>query len=33
VPVLHTYTDDLARALAALPGRLRRPRRRPEAEA
>ena len=33
VPVLHTYTDDLARALAALPGRLRRRRRRPEVEA
>ena len=32
VPVLHTYTDDLARALAALRGRLRR-RRRPEVEA
>ena len=33
VPVLHTYTDDLARALAALSGRLRRRRRRPEVEA
>jgi HAE1 family hydrophobic/amphiphilic exporter-1 len=33
VPVLHTYTDDLARALAALPDRLRRLRRRPEVEA
>jgi len=33
VPVLHTYTDDLARALAALPARLRRRRRRPEVEA
>ena len=34
VPVLHTYTDDLARALAALPARVRRRlRRRPEVEA
>jgi len=33
VPVLHTYTDDLARALAALPRRLRRRRRPPEVEA
>ena len=32
VPVLHTYTDDLARILGALPRRLRRPRQ-PEVEA
>jgi HAE1 family hydrophobic/amphiphilic exporter-1 len=33
VPVLHTYTDDLARALAVLSRHVRRLRRRPEAQA
>jgi hydrophobic/amphiphilic exporter-1 (mainly G- bacteria), HAE1 family len=33
VPVVHSYTDDLARALKAVPGRLRRRPRRPEVEA
>ena len=33
IPVLHTYTDDLARTLIALPSRLRRRRRRPEVKA
>jgi hydrophobic/amphiphilic exporter-1 (mainly G- bacteria), HAE1 family len=33
VPVLHTYTDDLARMLGTLPSRLRRRRRGPEVEA
>ena len=33
VPVLHTYTDDLIQVLGALPGRLRRLRRRAEAQA